>query len=90
MARTADWIAVVGWTGATSMLQRDLRLAAKSAYVRFCLNPVKRRLISMFLHSGLKFDGSGLYVQLHGIAIYIYRLFGLQHASQFRIRIPAL
>src|SRR5713226_996393 len=48
------WTAVVGWTGGT-MFQRDLRLAAKSVYVRSSL-PIKRRLISNFLRSGLKFD----------------------------------
>jgi hypothetical protein len=37
------WTAVVGWTGGT-MFQRDLRMAAKSVYVRcphFPLNPIK-------------------------------------------------
>ena len=42
------WTAVVGWTGGT-MFQRDLRLAAKSVYVRSCLNPIERRLIYLFL-----------------------------------------
>jgi hypothetical protein len=54
------WTAVVGWTGGT-MFQRDLRLAAKSVYVRVC-SLLQPGLISNFLGSGLKFDSSGLYV----------------------------
>lgn len=44
------------------MFQRDLRLAAKSVYVRVCslLQPDQTQANS--LDSGLKFDSSGLYV----------------------------
>ena len=46
------WTTVVGWTGGT-MFQRDLRLVAKSVYVRSYLNPVQTRAnFSIFLHSG--------------------------------------
>ena len=44
------------------MFQRDLRLAAKSVYVRVrsLLQPDQTQ--ANFLDSGLKFDSSGLYV----------------------------
>ena len=41
------WTAVVGWTGGT-MFQRDLRLAAKSVYVRVPFSRAQRGLISNF------------------------------------------
>lgn len=58
------WTAVVGWTGGT-MFQRDLRLAAKSVYVRLCSllqTHQTRANLKFLLGSGLKFDSSGLYV----------------------------
>ena len=48
------------------MFQRDLRVAAKSVYVRSYINPIQTQTdFSVFLHSGLKFDSTGMYVQLH-------------------------